>query len=296
MLKRSMVLLCALVVVVLSCIVPCSAAGSNAFGGVVYSALPFDYIRINNGEFRGQFVEWPYNNSAGACSVVTDYAMFNVNHTPENGGYGWISGDFVIYPCTSFSLVSCVSWIDYSSSMVISYYDSPSDLTFTRVRLSYNLIVVDEDDPSLFYRAEQVFVDYDSDRDGLLDSSSVDVIAYIREAYKRKTGKLLASGTEYVVEDFCVTIDVAYSSDPDAMPYLYVETHCDNDAKYRVFDWFNSLNLPERQNDADVPLDWLIDVCESFLRFEIFPGFALDTLLQLVIVIALVLVVLKVFT
>ena len=295
MLRRIFALTCVLVVALI-CVVPCFAAGTDGFGDIIYSGFPIDMIWLNNGDSAGHFAEWPFNIVSNSVSVLTDAGSFFVRPNHDSLSHG-ICGDFLIGGCTSFSLTSRFTYVDGHSIFKLSYYDTPTDITFTRVRLSYDVVVLDSPWGSRFHLTDDVHISYDSVVDGLKDQHEVDVIAYIFASYENLLHEDPRLQYRLMLQNFRLTVDFTYDSDPNAFRNISVEIGA-TDSQFDTLDgWFDSLQIRKTAVDGDdFSLGWLADIAESFLRIEIFPGFQLDALLKLVIILGAVLLLLKVIS
>lgn len=291
MLKRILALM-SVVAVVLICALPCFAAGTDGFGTLKYSGFPIDMIWLNNGDAAGRYVEWPYNVASNNTWIETNAGAFFIG--TRDSLVDGIYGDFLIGDCTSFTLTSRITYVDGHSHFKLAYSDTPTDITFSRVKLSFDLLVLKSPWASRVHRTETVHVSYDSVVDGLQDDHEVDVISYIFAAYENQLHEDPLLNYRLILQNFRITVDFTYDSDPGAFRNIGVEIGATDQPFTMVDGWFDSLQIRKTAADSDdFSLGWLADVAYSFLQIEIFPGFQFDALLKLVIISLAVMFLLK---
>lgn len=283
MLKRILALV-AVLVVVFACAAPCLASGTDGLTNRVYSCFPIDTVVFNNGSSVGHFVEWPCNEIKGRSSFVH-----------PNGGYfsyglsGYaISGEMGFGDATSVTFHSRLTYLDSFTYFVLSFIESPSDLTFTRVRLDFDVVDV-ADKSGNYHDLVTKHVSFDSLVHGLKSQSEVDVVEYIIEACEL-LGFDPRVDPRVLLHDFDLTIDFYFDPDPSVYRYIGFSLGSNTNPNSFLLGWFNGLRLSKSFADAeDFSLVWLANSVSGFLTFEIFPGFTLNTLLHVAIIAGLTL-------
>lgn len=285
MLKRIIVLI-GVLVVCLTCAIPAFAIGGGSSEDTVYSGIQFETLTLLDGAWEDTVVDWPFNESPGYPGFVQqedeiENAVFSAFVT---GSSNSVSGSFTCYDALSVKLESSYSFYDGDFDLRLFSADGGS-LTFDRVKISYNVVWIQPNDLGTHYETRYEYITYDSSKDGYVFGSVLDIGSMIERAYSVNLGKSLISDGMVLLADLDVEIKYSVGGYGES-----VNVWASASPMYRddIGRWVNRHALTTAAERKFDPLGWLLGVVSGFLSFELFPGFSLDTLFTLSIIVGLV--------
>ena len=253
-----------------------TSPGGNTTDSVNHPAVVIDYLRFNNGEHAGAVLDWPNNYSVGGQSL-----------------YGNIDGVFTFdafYTGSAFRTTVYTGNCDYFTLFCSEYFwsdsqhfaiDSYGSLTFNTVTISGEVCYI-QPAAGQYYLESQSF----SMRSSIY-SSEVYLDDLIGEAISDYTN--LYSGSYAFLQNVTISLSFNYSSSEFAR-FRTVIPLGPKPSAYREF-WFSSQKLTYSLSDSGAVsnsfnmFDWLVDSANAFLELEIAPGFSINMIFYIVLVI-----------
>lgn len=295
---RRKIFICFFVVFLMTTlVVPAFASSPSSAGGSTYFAVfDFDYIDFTTATDAIYF-DWPHNT--GQVNTSSDYSSDYLTFFES-------SDDAFKFACYSQNTNFITDIYCYDARNALLYSD---DLVFSAdqaefLRLDFNIGG---------YRAENIkisgFCCYVEEINGQYTlvrqpfSLTLDG-QYLSLPLKTVLEKcsLRSNGSLYYFQDFQMQFDLTrLVDDPDNENYLpssyyFRVTVPAVGARYEVDNWFAYLDLTHttvQYSDVNF-FDWLLDSVNAFLNFELFPGFSINRLMQVILIIGLLFWFLKV--
>lgn len=304
MLKKISV--CFFVVLLLAfMVVPAFAVSAGSDGSPIYAAFPISEVHIQDGEHKGSTFAWPANycNDSGRfvitdftssassvpfASVQTYYTNYE-NDKPLITSLVTIPGD-----CHRFSFrLDEIFNITGGSAEFILPANLCTYITEIRIQGFYYEPVVKGD--SYDFQYTQFARTWNVDPS--IELESFQLGSYLRSASDNPgnaggfcysncfievtlTDVYIPSGIEFFI---CADV-VADDHSPYAEPYF--------------IQWFNYLSL-DYQSIVSIPggmFQWLLDSVNAFFNIQILPGFSINSIFYVVVVISVLLAVIKIMT
>ena len=283
------IFICFFVVLLLTTmVVPAFATSSGGSGFVVDPAIRIDYVRMENGSTSGSIVDWPNNysslfsSSVLVGSSVASFDCYLRDNIQETYFFPASASQITLFCSDIFLLSDSVFSVDDDGLGHVRF----SSLTIT------GLVNQLSSSSGAYDIASTLF----SDTFSLAGARSVDIADSMRHA--------VAGAVSTVDQNDCWLSNVQISlsffyDDPDASPMIHFSvSQASSDTSFK--SWFNSSDLTFVFNETVVNMpgmfDWLRDSVESFFELEIAPGFSINKLFYVVLVIAVLLAVVKLMT
>ena len=256
--------------------IPAFAAGiEDANEPLIYAGAMFDRIVdcTNYQDTAGTTIEWPFNyvTSPGGVVELTEDTGRMYFSAVIHGGLDYITGGFGMGSSDTFSLESDLFW----SLPDVSFSFTPDDFSYvTRFQISYELVTIYHNGIGSSYQVHYKPVSYDSLGSAPHGYEFVDLMKYVRIAYFEQYGESL--GTDVVL---LRNLKIKVYVECEGSLYLPVKisTVDRNTLDNAISSWVNSQKMYFTSGEIDTT-DWLVSSVGSFLEFEIFPGFSLNSI------------------
>ena len=276
---RRKIFICFFVVLLMTTmVVPAFASSTGGSADVVSSGVIIDYVKVKSGPSSGSVVEWPnnYYASGGNPSAV---------HTDALSAICEYSGTFdtTIYPGSARSLGLFISDMFWTKDLHFSVDDDGYDsFILSSVTVSGTIYAVSSSKDSGEYQIiPLVFMD-----EFVVNSSTCNLSKLIRDAVGLD---IYTFGDIVYFHNVSITLNF-YADSPDVPVGLCFRVSKAT-AKNNFSAWFASCNLVRtvvyNSTHPQNIFKWLLDAVNAFMEFEIIPGFTLNRLFYIVVVIGL---------
>jgi hypothetical protein len=269
-------------------VVPAFATSSGGPGVYTQPAIRIDSVKMLNGSTSGSVIDWPNNfYAAYGSSVVVSSSVASFNCLLSDNIL-----ETYFYPGSVSKISLRLSDVFLLSDTVFSVDDD----NLEHVRFSSLSISGYVNQLSSSSGAYEISSAYFSETVNLGGSRSVDIADAIRH---------VVAGVNPSVDQYDCWLSIVqvvlsyFYDDLDATPMIHFSvSQSSSDTSFK--SWFNSSDLSFVFNETVVEMpgmfDWLRDSIESFFELEIAPGFSLNGLFYIVLVIAVLLAVVKLMT
>lgn len=283
------IFICFFVVLLLTTmVVPAFATSSGGPGVYAQPAIRIDSVKMLDGSTSGSVIDWPNNYfAASGSSVIVDSSVASFNCLLSNKIL-----ETYFYPGSVSKISLRISDVFMMSDTVFSVDDDNLEhVYFTSLSISGYVNQL-----SSSSGAYEISSSYFSETVNFGSSRSVD----IADAIRRVVAGVNPSVDQYDCWLSNVQVGLSYYYDDlDATPMIHFSvSQASSDVSFK--SWFNSSDLTFVFNETVVEMpgmfDWLRDSVESFFELEIAPGFSLNGLFYIVLVIAVLLAVVKLMT
>lgn len=289
MVKRiSIVLVIAVLVITCTCVAFGATFGS--LSGVYYSVFDFDFISSESIDSADEFT-YPF-----VGGTVSRQLVYTSGHTgmPSAGFVGTanylttdnLSGQYV--SVSTYSATRNARWtihadtVYWSSGYVLEVYDYNDNVAYTNINISFD--IVDLVDSSGQYEVVSVPIRIGERADG----NRVLLHALINERLEELDIDLYT----YRLDNFTISVEGVSVSGESFPYYLVLKTSVSDSPSYgatRAQNWLDEYDLPVPSAEAPVvATEFLADILEPFLGFEIIPGVSLGGVMAFVATVALV--------
>lgn len=297
---RKRILCCIVIVVILAAsIMPAFGIGAGGSDATVYAGLQFETITNYGGRYDGSVAAWPFNDYSGSPAWVgseygeSDDLYFSASVFGDDTS---IRGTFAPYDATWFSLNARYLYFDGASSLYIAG-DDITVTSFPRVIVEYDVVYIQPNAIGSHYQTAYDHIYYDSLEDIYSDLSSNgrlnirDVI--LRAHYVAKEKTLLEDYDIMLLEDVSIKV---YFDQADLDAGFTVEAKASAAYPNYVGRWLGSQTVAITTESGFNMAGWIVNSLGAFLEFEFIPGFSLNAIFAIIFVIAIVLVLIKLFS
>lgn len=304
--RRFLIVFCILVLLV-ALAVPCFAVGQSGSSDVIYyNSLQFDELVVDGCDINEEFpctftVPFPFGTGLSGSTPSFSFASGNIS--------GWqglaLDNDDRIpeivgalqLPCIGSSLLAGNN-INTAPSFTLSAHDAVIELgdIVGRWRIVYplsSLRVVSVQAMGLFVGiGEEPLLQSYSHKTKLVTFSeayfpneNIDVSYVIRKLCENSG----FPGDTFYLSSLHLTFNFRFVSNDEEPTFTFYNRAVDSP---RVIGaWFNEYELPYKSEVALSPetdvVSWMVASVESFMELELFPGFAINDLFALIVVILL---------
>ena len=293
MLKRILCGVFAVMLVVIMAIPAFAAGTEDANEPLIYAGAMFDRI-VDCSYYEdtaGTTIEWPFNyvTSQGGVVELTEDTGRMYFSAVIDGGLDYITGGFGMGYSDTFSLESDLFW---SLPDVSFSFGSDDFSNVTRFQISYELVTIYHNGIGSSYQVHYKPVSYDSFGSAPLGYEFVDLMKYVRIAYFEQYGESLGADVVLLRN---LKIKVYVECDGSLYLPVKISTVDRSTLDNAISSWVNSQKMYYTSGEFDAT-DWLVGTADSFLAFEFFPGFSVNTMFGLFLIISIVLWIIKLFS
>lgn len=284
MLKK--IFICFFVVFLLTTmVVPAFASSSGGSGsGYISPGVVISNVKVLNGSHSGSVLDWPNNYaSTDGRDVIVDTAELGFecsNNGTEFSTY--------VYPGSATSLQINIADMFWTPNLSFSIdNDDFYSVVLTSVSVSGTIITCHPSSGSGAYLLGAGFFSNTFS----VNSTSCSLSKLIRDA----VGDIYNYGDIVFLQNVRITLNF-YNDDPDTSSCMVVRV---SEAEYSDYftAWFDSCNLMKtviyQSNHPENIFKWLLDSVNAFLEFELIPGFTLNKIFYIAVVIGVLLWALK---
>lgn len=261
-----------------------STSGGNVGNTIYQSGAPIDYITFVSGPQAGSVYDWAFNSAREGAQPI-----FSFGSTPFSSGAsyrdGKISGTFAA--TGTFDLFTNNLIVTQNYNMILSNYYDDDPISFLEISVSGKCVYIQGDTDSKNYdMVEKPFSRIYTNFVG----GSVDIGQLVRDQVAFTNGTTSVGLSPTMVSD--LTIRVKYNVEAGYTGNVLIDIEVSTrDRSVLYQQWLDSLDLKAyvySPGSFDVS-DWLEAAVGGFLEFELFPGFSINKIFWLVLVIGIML-------
>lgn len=286
--KISIVLMIVVLTITCSCVVFGATFGS--LSGVYYSVFDFDYISSEDIETGDEFT-YPFVGGTVSQQTVNTDGYIGTSSADFVGTANYLttdnlSGQYV--GISTYSTERSARWtfhadtVYWSSGLVLEVSDYNDNVAYTNININFE--VVDLVDSSGQYEVVSIPIRIGERAEG----SRVLLHSMINE----RLDELDIDLYTYRLDNFTISVEGVGDSGEAIPYYLVLKTSVSDSPSHganRAQNWLNGYDLPVPSAQAPVvATEFLTDILEPFLGFEIIPGVSMGGVLAFVATVALV--------
>ena len=276
------IFICFFVLLLMTTMVVPAFASSGASANSTYyqPAVLISNLRLLDGTYKGAIADWPNNyRNSNQADVLIDYGFMAFD---AFGGstYGTDDYDFTtnVYPGSASSFRLNISDLFWSENTAFVVDDDGNDhFVITSIKVSGSV-------SSMSTSSGNYFINWKYFSNTFSVNSSK---ANLADLIRRAVGDIYAYGDLVYMKD--IEIDISfYVTDPDADKALTFRVSGAETGDYFAL-WFTKQKLAVSITGSSTPnmFDWLLDSVNAFLDFEIVPGFSINRIFYIVLVIGI---------
>lgn len=253
-----------------------TSAGGNTSAAVSRPAVVVDYIRYLDGSDAGAVCDWPNNYSIDGASVygnIDDIFMFDCSYTGSVFSTTFYPGNctYVSFFCADYF------WTDEQHFLID---DGGSDVVFSNVSITGNFAYMEAVNGRYMMRSKPF-----STRVSVYGSE-----VYVDDLIGQAIADFDFRGDYAYLQDVTVTVTF-YQNDTSVTPRFRTaigSTSVSNLLNSWIYYQAIPFQIVEGGTDVNM-FDWLLDSVNAFLNLEIAPGFSLNRIFYIVLVVGVLL-------